>query len=83
MKPLSLGIVVWHLLAGLVACGDKTAGTCRLACLRPSPAFMGGAQGGAYVSPGWKAGDKASWEEKMRSRTQAGQNEYPRAKGSS
>jgi hypothetical protein len=32
-----------------------------------------------YVASGWKAGDKASWEEQMRTRAQA-QNEYTKAK---
>lgn len=69
------------LLAGLMACGEKPQdqGT----RVPAHPAYMGGAQGGAYVSPGWKAGDKASWEEKIRARTQAGQNEYLRTSGRS
>lgn len=29
----------------------------------------------AYVSPGWKPGDKAAWENQMRARAQT-QNEY-------
>ena len=79
MKSLSF-VLGLALLASLAACGDKPQNL--PARSAASPAFMG-TQGGAYVSPGWKAGDQASWEEKMRSRTQAGQNEYPRAKGSS
>jgi hypothetical protein len=35
--------------------------------------------GNAYVASGWKAGDKASWDEQMRTRAQA-QNEYGRVK---
>jgi outer membrane biogenesis lipoprotein LolB len=37
----------------------------------------------AYVTPGWKAGDKAAWEEQLRTRTQQGQNEYQRVGGQS
>jgi starvation-inducible outer membrane lipoprotein len=33
----------------------------------------------AFVAPGWKVGDQASWEEQMRTRAQRGQNEYVRA----
>lgn len=33
----------------------------------------------AYVVPGWTAGDKASWDEQMRTRAQA-QNEYARVR---
>ena len=37
-----------------------------------------GASNKEFTVPGWKAGDKASWEEQMRTRAQ-GQNEYSRA----
>jgi len=33
----------------------------------------------AFAAPGWKSGDKVSWEEQMRSRAEA-QNEYAKAK---
>jgi uncharacterized membrane protein (UPF0127 family) len=33
----------------------------------------------AFAAPGWKSGDKVSWEEQMRSRAQA-QDEYAKAK---
>ena len=36
-----------------------------------------GAQPG-YAAAGWKAGDQASWEEQLKTRSQ-GQNEYSRA----
>jgi hypothetical protein len=29
-----------------------------------------------YASPGWKQGDKVSWEQHLKTRTQMGQNEY-------
>ena len=34
--------------------------------------------GMAYASPGWKQGDKASWEQHLKVRTQNGQNDYTR-----
>ena len=37
-----------------------------------------GASNKEFTVAGWKAGDKASWEEQMRIRSQ-GQNEYSRA----
>ena len=77
MKPLSLALGL-ALLAGLAACGDKPQNM--PARSAASPAYLG-IQGGAYVAPGWKPGDQASWEEKIRARTQAGQNEYQRAAG--
>lgn len=32
-----------------------------------------------YAAPGWKAGDKTSWEQALKARTQNTQNEYTRA----
>jgi hypothetical protein len=32
-----------------------------------------------YAAPGWKAGDKTSWEQSLRARAQYGQNDYTRA----
>jgi hypothetical protein len=34
--------------------------------------------GKAFVESGWKPGDKASWESKLKARGQYGQNEYNR-----
>lgn len=41
-----------------------------------APSYSG--TGKAYVEPGWKPGDKASWESQLRARAQYGQNEYTR-----
>ncbi len=58
-----------------------------LAACGESPQGIGGAKqdaaahtgtGKAYVEPGWKSGDKASWESKLKARGQYGQNEYNR-----
>ena len=58
-----------------------------LAACGESPQTMGGAKpdkpssdgtGKAYVESGWKPGDKASWESKLKARGQYGQNEYNR-----
>ena len=38
------------------------------------PAYQG--TGMPYQVPGWKAGDKGSWESQMKARTQMGQNDY-------
>lgn len=70
---------VWTVLAlatslALAACGEK-------------PQTQGGSKadanpytgtGSNFASPGWKAGDKTSWEQHMRARTQNTQNEYTR-----
>jgi hypothetical protein len=34
--------------------------------------------GTAFTAPGWQVGDKASWEQHMKTRAQNGQNEYTR-----
>ena len=58
----------------LAACGDK-------------PQSAGGVKGDVapyqgvnnkYAEPGWKAGDKNSWEQALKVRTQNHQNEYTR-----
>jgi predicted small secreted protein len=43
----------------------------------PAPWVASGNANPAYTVPGWKAGDKAAWEEQMRQRNQA-QNDYVR-----
>ena len=40
------------------------------------PAFQG--SGDSFAAPGWKAGDKASWEQGLKVRMQNSQNEYTR-----
>jgi hypothetical protein len=58
----------------LAACGDKpqtATGT-----KRDGAAFQGTTN--PYNAPGWKAGDKTSWEQQLKTRTQQGQNEYNR-----
>jgi hypothetical protein len=56
----------------LVACGDKpqSAGGVK----QDTAPFAG--TGKPYVEPGWKPGDKASWESHLKARTQNTQNEY-------
>jgi hypothetical protein len=38
------------------------------------PAFQG--TGTAFAAPGWKPGDRTSWEQQLRTRVQTGQNDY-------
>ena len=35
--------------------------------------------GSNFTEPGWKAGDKTSWEAQLKTRQQYGQNEYTRS----
>lgn len=32
-----------------------------------------------YMAPGWKQGDKISWEQQLKTRTQQGQNDYAKS----
>ena len=60
----------------LAACGDKpqSAGGVK----SDTAAFQGTSN--AFNAPGWKAGDKAAWEQQLKTRAQTGQNEYKRVK---
>ncbi len=59
---------------GLSACGEKarTVGA-DAAPYTGSPGSMS-----TYAAPGWKAGDKTSWEQSMKVRAQYGQNDHTR-----
>ena len=41
-----------------------------------APPYAG--TGSNFTQPGWKAGDKSSWEAQLKARQQYGQNEYTR-----
>ena len=61
---------------GLSACMEKpqTLGT-----KTDAAPFTGtGDAPAAFVNGGWKAGDKTSWEQALRTRAQEGQNDYAR-----
>ena len=60
----------------LVACGDKPQTAAGVKS--DVPAFQGTSN--PYNAPGWKAGDKTSWEQQLKTRLQNGQNEYNRVK---
>lgn len=40
-----------------------------------TPRYMG-TGAAAFTAPGWKPGDKTSWERALRARAQYGQNDY-------
>lgn len=63
----------------LAACGEKPQDVAT--GKKPDVPNWQGADN-AHVAPGWKAGDKAAWEEQLRTRAQ-GQNEYQRVGGQS
>jgi hypothetical protein len=57
----------------LAGCGDRTQ-TITSGVVTDTAAFQG--TGKAYAVPGWKQGDKTSWEQQLKTRTQTGQNDY-------
>ena len=65
-------IVIWT-LGALAACSDKEQ-TMGGAVRQDTAAFQG--TGTPFAAPGWKAGDKTSWEQQLKTRTQNGQNDY-------
>ena len=58
----------------MAACGDSASGS--KAAKKADGKPWDGA-GSTFAAPGWKQGDKASWDEQMRLRAQS-QNEYTR-----
>ena len=70
-----LGALV--MAAALTACGEKPQELSSASRVDEAPyAGVGKSQ---YQQPGWKAGDKASWEQQLKARGQYGMNEYSRA----
>ena len=61
-------------LASLMGCGEKPQSL--QTYKDDSPAFQG--TPGLFAAPGWKAGDKVSWEQGLKTRMQNTQNEYTR-----
>ena len=71
MRPLLITAVVATVTA-LAACGEK-------------PQTLGGVKGDVaayqgvdnpFAAPGWKRGDRTSWEQGLKARAQNTQNEY-------
>ncbi len=76
MKPILLPMTV-ALVAALAACTEKP----QTASARKTDTPSWAAAKDPFVVPGWKPGDKASWEAEIRNRTQNGQNDYNRMPG--
>ena len=70
----SLTLTVALAVVALAACGEKPQTGAGIRSDEPSYAGTGS----NFTQPGWKAGDKASWEAGLKTRQQYGQNEYPR-----
>lgn len=61
-------------LAALTACGEKPQTGAGIR--GDAPLYAG--TGSNFMQPGWKPGDKASWEAELKARQLYSQNEYTR-----
>jgi hypothetical protein len=73
MKRVLVSAAVIAGAAALVACTERPQ-TLESGVKVDSASFKG--TNLPYASPGWKQGDKVSWEQHLKTRTQMGQNEY-------
>jgi hypothetical protein len=62
-------------VAALAGCAEETQ-TIKSGARPDTAAFQG--TGMPFATPGWKPGDKVSWEQQLKTRTQQGQNDYAR-----
>jgi len=69
----SWGLVV--ALVALSACGEKSQD---MSGTRSDTGPYAGVGKSQYQQPGWPVGDKASWEQQLKSRAQYGMNDYTR-----
>jgi hypothetical protein len=70
------GLVLMAILTAggaLSACSEKPQ-TISSGIAQDSAAFQG--TGTPFTVAGWKQGDKTSWEQQLKTRTQNGQNDY-------
>jgi hypothetical protein len=73
MRPVLLGALV-AVVAALSGCGEKPQS---LSGVKTDvPAYQGADN--KFVAPGWKPGDKNSWEQDLKTRALNTQNEYSR-----
>ncbi len=65
------------LLSGLTACGDKTQELAGQPKLDAAPYTGTGVK--VFTESDWKAGDKNSWAQQLKTRAQYGQNDHSRS----
>ncbi len=66
-------LVLMTAVAALTACSEQPQ-SINSASRPDAAAFQGTAL--PFAAPGWKQGDKVSWEQHLKARTQNGQNDY-------
>ncbi len=65
------------LISGLSACGDKIQNLAGQPKLDAAPYTGTGVQ--VFTTSDWKAGDKNSWAQQLKTRAQYGQNDHSRS----
>lgn len=75
-RGLAAAVVVIAVV-GLSACGDKPQEGAKAAKKADAKAWDSGSD--TFKADGWKAGDKASWEQQLKARAEK-QNEYARVR---
>jgi len=75
-RTLSLAFTALALV-GLSACGDRPQ-EIGSSGVKQDAAPYAGVGKSQYAQTGWKAGDRNSWEEQLKTRAQYGQNDYTR-----
>jgi hypothetical protein len=79
MNPLRAASAVSILLAtvALSACGETPQNASAAGVKADRPVYQGVGDS-PFVAPGWKAGDRTSWQQALKARAQYGQNDYTR-----
>ena len=76
MRRHAATAIAMALLVAIAGCGEKPQTIGDIGA-KDTAAFHG--TGSTFVAPGWKPGDKTSWEQHLQARMQRGQNDYAKA----
>jgi len=77
LKRLTVLAGALVLISGLSACGDKIQNLAGQPKLDAAPYSGTGVQ--VFTTSDWKAGDKNSWAQQLKTRAQYGQNDHSRS----
>jgi hypothetical protein len=78
MRRFSLISLACAGLMGLAACGQSAQENATGQAIKDDGAPYTGVGQSQYAQGGWKAGDRNSWEQQLKTRAQYGQNDYQR-----
>ncbi|TNF51405.1 MAG: hypothetical protein EP308_13405 [Burkholderiales bacterium] len=78
MRRISVIALATAGLLGLAACGQQAQEKAVGQSIKSDGAPYTGVGDSQYVQSGWSPGDRGSWEQQLKARTQYGQNDYQR-----